>query len=283
MQIAVGLMRLSGKLDEDDTFNWVKGDMQVSALPVEVTQYLTEFMFPYFFQVFEEEDNKEVVERVLENLSELANDFGPAVFNEDIMNRLTETIIKFLDKKTFCQTKVMDIPEDELDEDEKDDVIEEQSEDEESEEDDGIDHDEIILGNVTDLIIAISRALGNHFAPYFEKLTPHLIVYTSDKHPKSDKNMTTGCLAEVFASCETIIPKYFNDFLVLVESLSTSKDNKINRNMAYSLGVLAEHAQTLFQPHVANALVILERLHSNTTEPDALDNIVAASTRIIEF
>jgi len=278
-------MRTSGKLNKDDTFEWVKGDVQVSALPADVTEYLNTYVFPYFYNVFEEEDNKEVVERVLENLTELANDFGPAVFNQDNLNKIIQIIIKFLDKRTFCQTKVMEMDEEDLEGEEGEDAgdVEDLSGEEESEEDDGIDHDEIILGNVTDLIIAISRALGNHFAPYFDELTKHLIVYTSDKHPKSDKNMATGCIAEVFASCESVIPKYFNDFLVLVEALSSTKDNKINRNMAYSLGVLAEHAQQLFLPHVANALVILERLHSNTTEADALDNIVAASTRIIEF
>ena len=45
------------------------------------------------------------------------------------------------------------------------DVDDENPEDdeEEEEEDDGIDHDEIILGNVTDLIIWISRSLGSEF------------------------------------------------------------------------------------------------------------------------
>jgi len=39
--------------------------------------------------------------------------------------------------------------------------------DDEEEEDDGIDHDEIILGNTTDLILWIARSLGNEFLPIF--------------------------------------------------------------------------------------------------------------------
>lgn len=78
---------------------------------------------------------------------------------------MVEILIKLLEKKAFCQTKVMDM----ADEDECEDLedAEENPEDDEDEdeddEDDGIDHDEIILGNVSDLIISISRALGNHF------------------------------------------------------------------------------------------------------------------------
>jgi hypothetical protein len=42
------------------------------------------------------------------------------------------------------------------------------------------------------------------------------VVYTSDKHPKSDKNMAIGCLAETFAAAPAVIPVYFNDYLNLL-------------------------------------------------------------------
>lgn len=82
LQIAVGLMRRGGVMNEEDKFDWVKGDIQASALPEEVTQYVNQVLFPYFYKVFDEEDNKEVIERVLENMREMAEDLGPAVFNE---------------------------------------------------------------------------------------------------------------------------------------------------------------------------------------------------------
>lgn len=44
---------------------------------------------------------------------------------------------------------------------------EDDEEEEDEEEDDGIDHDELIFGNTSDLIIALARAMGNSFAPYF--------------------------------------------------------------------------------------------------------------------
>jgi hypothetical protein len=52
-------------------------------------------------------------------------------------------------------------------EDESDENPEEESDDEE---DDGINHDETILGNTTDVVLYLARAYGNAFAPYFEKL-----------------------------------------------------------------------------------------------------------------
>lgn len=40
---------------------------------------------------------------------------------------------------------------------------------ENSEDDDeDLDHDEVILGNATDVLISISKALGDSFLPYFK-------------------------------------------------------------------------------------------------------------------
>lgn len=161
-------------------------------------------------------------------------DFGPAVF---VMHapKLIEFIIAFLQKKTFCQSG-------EFDDGEGEDVNPEEDDEEDEEGDDGIDHDEIILGNVTDLILYWARALGNEFANIFAQLAQHIVEYTKDTHPKSDKNMAIGCIAECFAAAPGIIPTYFESFVPILNSNSNTKDSKVNRNVAYSIGVLAQHA-----------------------------------------
>lgn len=73
-------------------------------------------------------------------------------------------MIMFLEKKTFCQTRVK---EGEDEEDLEDDDENEEEDQEEEDSDDGIDHDEIILGNVTDIIYSLARAFGDSFVPYF--------------------------------------------------------------------------------------------------------------------
>ena len=42
---------------------------------------MNQIMIPYYFKLFDQEDNKEVIERALENIIEIATDFGPMVFN----------------------------------------------------------------------------------------------------------------------------------------------------------------------------------------------------------
>ena len=219
-------------------------------------------MFPYFYEIFQREDNKEVIERTLSNILELTVDFGPGIFANQ-MDELTRYIILFLQKKTFCQGGIEDV-----EDDEHEDVKDGDDEDEdygEEEEDDGINHDEVILGNITDLVFETARSFGNEYATHFALIAPHLVEYTSDKHPKNDKNMVFGSLSEVFAAAPGIIPTYYNDYLPLLEKNAETNDCKVIRNIAYSLGILAQHATVLFQPHVNSANILLKKLFENAT------------------
>ena len=95
--------------------------------------------------------------------------------------------------------------------------------------------------------------------------------------------MAIGCISEVFAACPAIIPQYFDDFVKILFVNSLSGDSKLNRNVAYSIGVLAQHAQLIFQPHLGSFQDLLEQLHKASDAQEAKDNIVAAYSRIIEF
>jgi hypothetical protein len=57
-----------------------------------------------------------------------------------------------------------------------------ESDDEEEDEDD-LDHDEIILGNTTDVIISMAKAMGSTFMPVLQELLPNLYPYVGDEHP----------------------------------------------------------------------------------------------------
>lgn len=276
--MTVGLLKLAGALDADETFNWTKGPPQNSPLPEHVLAFLNQTVFPYYIKLLEQEEEKEVIESVLERLRDFCEQFGPAVMAEQL-DKIVALLITFLDKQAFCQTKVLK----DEDPDDLEDCDEDNEDDEEEEGDDGIDHDELIFGNVSDVIIALARAFGNEFANHFAQIATHLVVYTGDNHPKSDRNMALGCLAETFAAASAVIPTYFNDYLGLLQKNANTKDSKLNRNVSYSIGVLAEHAQVLFQPHVESSLALLEQIHANSSEIEAQDNAVAASCRIVEF
>jgi len=93
---------MAGKLDEDDKFDWTKGKAEGSPLPPNVSEYLQQVVFPCYFQMLDDEENKETVEKVLECLRELGEDLGPAAYNGYVAEKLMKYIILFLDKKAYC-------------------------------------------------------------------------------------------------------------------------------------------------------------------------------------
>jgi hypothetical protein len=95
----------------------------------------------------------------------------------------------------------------------------------EDEDDEDLDHDEIILGNTTDVIIALSKALGEQFLVYFQQLAPELVKYLDDSHNKSDKTMVIGSMAETLNNCTSAMTAYFNDFYGVCLAHSNSKDS----------------------------------------------------------
>jgi hypothetical protein len=101
LQIAVGLTRhFTGSED----FPWVKGLPVKVALPPQVTEFLNTVVLPHYFELFEAEDSKEVIEKTLECIREMCEEYGPSSI-VDHADKLVETLLLLLDKKAFCQVK----------------------------------------------------------------------------------------------------------------------------------------------------------------------------------
>jgi len=273
-QIAMGLLKNNtGKADTDDHFFWKKGLPVQIPLPDQVSQFMDTVMYAHYFDLLQNESNKEVVEKVLECIRDITEEMGPAGVATHL-DAIVENLSILLDKESFCQTRVK-----------KGDTEEEQDEDfidsEDDEED--LDHDEIILGNVTDLIITLSKALGDSFLPYLQKLGPKLVKYLGDEHPRSDKTMVIGCLAETFNQAPQAIEAYFNDYVKVLLQHSTSDNGSLNRNVAYGIGILAEKASTAqVTPHLQTLLQAVKTMYTNTPEEDAKDNCIATIVRFLE-
>jgi hypothetical protein len=54
--------------------------------------------------------------------------------------------------------------------------------------------------------------------------------------------MIIGCLAETFNSCNAAILAYYNDYMQILFKNATTTDSGLNRNCAYAIGIVAEHA-----------------------------------------
>ena len=206
---------------------------------------LDSLLFPHLKTRLTTEVHKEVVEKVLECIRDLADEMGPGAL-EDHIEWIVVFIEQLLDKTHVCQTgKGMDGEEGGPAGQDDDD-----SGDEEDDEED-LDHDELILGNSTDLIVSLGKCLADSFMPFLQRLGPKLVKYLGDDHPKSDRIMVIGCLGETFNQCPSSMTVYFNDFFQVLLKHSTSDDGSLNRNVAYAIAVCADKAPLeVFGPHI---------------------------------
>lgn len=173
--------------------------------------FMKEYLFPHFQEVIIADEDKEVVEKVLECIRDIAEEFGPSGIEAHI-NLIMASVDQLLDKAARCQ----------IGRDSGTDS-EDSANNEESDGED-MDHDEIVLGNSTDVLNAVAKALGNDFLPHFTTIAPRLVKYLSDDYGKSDKTMVIGCLSEVMASCPAAIDQYFDHFFKVLIEHSTTTD-----------------------------------------------------------
>jgi hypothetical protein len=168
-------------------------------LPQQVKEFNNVILFPQFTSFMKDEGNKEVIEKVLECIRDIADEMGPAGVMEHIEFIIT-SLETLLDKDAVCQTRGKEAQSDGVGGEDDD-----EPEDHESEEDEeDLDHD---------VMISLARCLTDGFLPYLGRLGPKLVPYLGDEHPKSDKVMAIGCLAEVLKNCPAAINAYFNDFM----------------------------------------------------------------------
>ena len=99
LQIAVGLVRHFTQSEEK--FKWQKGLPVKFPLPPQVIEYMETVIFPHYFDLFENEDNKEVIEKTLECFREMCEVFGPGAI-EKHSDKIVEVILLLLDKKAHC-------------------------------------------------------------------------------------------------------------------------------------------------------------------------------------
>jgi hypothetical protein len=86
----------SGNPNTDEPYKWTPGFPAAQALPQQVNEYLEVVLFPQFQKLLNDEQNKEVVEKCLECIRDLADEMGPAAFNEARLKIVFKTVIELL-------------------------------------------------------------------------------------------------------------------------------------------------------------------------------------------
>jgi len=169
--------------ENGEDFEWLPGLADPTPIGEQTSLFLEKIYFPVLATVFESEDDNDVIERMMQSLIEITDILGPAIY----VNRLDQILLLI---NNLLENKNFNVDHEDKGEGDFEDVEGEHDDEEE------IDHNEMVLANVTELITGIARAIGEDLKPHFEKTGELLFMHLEDKYPMRDKSLCIGCLAE---------------------------------------------------------------------------------------
>lgn len=157
-------------------------------------------------------------------------------------NRLLKVLVILLQEQSPCQAAFRD----DQGEDGKTQAVQ-------------LDHDEILIDHVFDLLLAVAHAMGPKFDSLFPKFLPLILRFNGPDRSDSDKLMAIGCLADINHEIKAKIVPYIPQLSpMLIASLDESEVG-IRRNGAYALGLMAQHGGKRAIPFFKQAIQKLSR------------------------
>ena len=258
--------------ENGEDFEWLPGFEDPTPLGEQTTLFLEKVYFPTLAIVFDTEDSNDVIERMIQSLIEITDILGPAIF-EDRLDQILLLINNLLENKNFG----VDTKEGEGGEGDFEDV-------EEGHEEEEIDHNEMVLANVTELITSVARALGEDLTQYFEKTGELLFMHLGEKYPMRDKSLCIGWLGECFNSMPSLLKKWFNEFYKTVVSImKNEKNEELLRNWVFALGTLAMIEPKLMKNKSKDTFKILTSMVDRIKDEGWRDNVISALFKLVTY
>ncbi|KAJ6804510.1 putative importin subunit beta-4 isoform X1 [Iris pallida] len=212
-----------------------------------------------YIKTMTEDDDKEVVAQACMSTTEIVKECNYAAI-ESYMPRLAEATLTLLREDSSCQ------------QDDADSDMEEGD----------VDHDEVLMDAVSDLLPAFAKAMGSHFDQIFARLFDPLMKFAKVVRPPQDRTMVVACLAEVAQEMGAPISGYVDRVMPLVLKELASSEATNRRNAAFCAGELCRNGGSATLKYYGDILRALYPLFGES-EPDyaVRDNAAGAVARMI--
>ncbi|VAI07528.1 unnamed protein product [Triticum turgidum subsp. durum] len=211
-----------------------------------------------YIKTMTEDDDKEVVAQACMSVADIMKDCGFAAV-ELYMPRLAEATLALLRQESCCQQVESD-----------------------GEDDGDIDHDEVLMDAVSDLLPAFAKVMRSYFDPIFAKLFDPLMKFAKSPHPPQDKTMVVATLAEVAQEMGAPISAYVDKIMPLALKELASSEATNRRNAAFCVGELCKNSGAAALKYYPDILQGLHRLFANSEQDLAVrDNAAGAIARMI--
>uniref|UniRef100_A0A7N1A085 Importin N-terminal domain-containing protein n=1 Tax=Kalanchoe fedtschenkoi TaxID=63787 RepID=A0A7N1A085_KALFE len=212
-----------------------------------------------YIKTMTDDDDKEVVAQACMAVAEIINEFGYVAI-DPYMLQLVNTTLTLLREESVCQ----------------------QTESDSDVDDDDMEHDEVLMDAVSDLLPAFAKVMGSEFAPIFSQFFEPLMKFAKASRPAQDRTMVVACLAEIAQNMGVPASGYVDSVMPLVLKELASSEATNRRNAAFCAGEMCRNGG---EPSLKFYDNILRGLHPlfGDSEPDAAvrDNAAGAVARMI--
>ncbi|XP_074580096.1 uncharacterized protein LOC141836490 [Curcuma longa] len=212
-----------------------------------------------YISTMTEDDDKEVVAQACTSMAEIMKDSGYVAI-ESYIPRLAEATLTLLCEESSCQQVESDCDADDGD----------------------VDHDEVLMDAVSDLLPAFAKTMGPNFEPIFAKFFDPLMKFAKVPHPPQDRTMVVACLAEVAQQMGPPISAYVDRTMPLVLKELGSSESTNRRNAAFCVGEFCKNGGVAALRYYGDILRALYPLFSDSESDFAVrDNAAGAVARMI--
>lgn len=247
---------------------WTKGS-QGNQLPPDVAQ-LANAVVPQLIAMWEDEDERDVVNELCNSFSAAIMSVGPALIVPQYVQPICEQVSAILQRKALCQTTNAD-----EDEEEQGGAEADQSE-----------YDAALIGAAADLVGSLATVLGGDFAQLFGAFLPDMVKYYDPTRSTADRSTAIGSLAEIVNGMEGASTPFTETLFPLFLQALSDPEPEVQSNAAFAMGSLVYHSQTDLS---SQYLTVLGALHPLFALPDdgqskhenAKDNACGAIARLI--
>ncbi|XP_020584576.1 importin-4 isoform X2 [Phalaenopsis equestris] len=212
-----------------------------------------------YIKTMTEDDDKEVVAQACMSVAEIMKDYSYMAINS-YMPRLAEATLILLREDSCCQQVGSD-----------------------SDNEDGeVNHDEVLMDAVSDLLPAFAKAMGSNFEPVFAEFFDPLMRYAKVPRPPQDRTMVVACLAEVAQEMGAPFSSYIDRVMPLALKELSSSEATNRRNAAFCVGEICKSGGISALKYYSDILRGLYPLFGASEPDDAVrDNAAGAIARMI--
>lgn len=140
----------------------------------------------------------------------------------------------------------------------------------------------MIFEYVLDLVPALAKSMGNEFHPHLLKIYTYLINCMKKSNEEIDEKIQImGLFAQSFKYLPNFIELYHDRFIRLFEELVQEKDDALNRNIAFCIGVFCYKRPNVMVQYYPRLLKVLNLIYEESSMLEAKDNSLAALARMI--